>query len=709
MQPYYLKKNKQTGLKKYILSFSFLLFVFTAFSQKQANIWYFGNKAGLDFNQSPPAVLNNAQANSQEGSSTMSDNNGRLLFYTNGKTIMNRKHEVMLNGSFIRGEVSSTDNTITVPLPGNDSVYYLFTVGSAQEEIPFFSFSIIDMKGDGGFGAVTVKNNFVADTVMEKLAAIRHCNKKDFWIVVRKWDTDAYYSYLLTSAGFSGSPVISHTGLTVNGVYNNSIGTLKFSSKGNKLAAVHSFFHDAVELMDFDNTTGIISNPVVFNPNTTPRQLNFTGSYGAEFSPDGKLLYVSSNHSNLQPSLLFQFDITSNNAATITASKQLIANSTPWFAGDLQLGPDSKIYMAMWNDTAISVIENPNVYGAGCNFNFNKIYLANEATAPLQFGLPTFMQSYFDSTSNPYDFSRQGDCLNKSVTFVINRVNGIDSVKWDFGDGQQSQTLSPTNTYLTGGFYDVKLIVYKVDCSLLNDTINRRIWIADTKNFLGPDTSGCNAATFEIGVEEIFGVNYLWNTGYTGSKITTSGFSTYWLEMEQNGCKMRDSLVYTEQPKPVVNLGPDTSVCLYKPIILYSGINNADSYLWSTGETTPSITVKAKGTYYVTVDKGQCIASDTVKVTAGDCDVFIPSAFTPNKDNLNETFGVVTDVTLQYFSLQIYSKWGQLIFNTNDVTQKWDGTFKGKDMPNGAYFWMMNYTNLRGKKYYEQGMVMLIR
>ena len=96
-------------------------------------------------------------------------------------------------------------------------------------------------------------------------------------------------------------------------------------------------------------------------------------------------------------------------------------------------------------------------------------------------------------------------------------------------------------------------------------------------------------------------------------------------------------------------------------------------------------------------------------VIPGDCEIFIPSAFTPNKDNLNETFGVITDVTVKYFSMQIFSKWGQVIFSTNDISQKWDGTFKGKNMPNGAYFWMMNYVSLKGKKVYEQGTVMLIR
>ncbi len=697
-------------MKKYFLTICFLIGTVLAIAQKQTNIWYFGNRVGLNFNQTPPLALSDGTANSREGSAAMSDNNGKLLFYTNGKIVQNRKHETMPNGTGLLGELSSTNNAVIVPMPGNDSLYYLFTIGSAFEEVPVFSYNVVDMKADGGFGSVVTKNVIVLDTVLEKIAAIRHCNNRDIWVVIQKWNSDKYYSYLLTAAGFNPMPVVSSTGLLINGQINNSIGTLKFSTKGNKLAACHSFDNDAVQLMDFDNKTGFLSNSIVIYPNAIPHQPNFIGVYGAEFSPDGKLLYISANNSDSDPSTLYQFDITSNNSATILASKQIIAQTTPWFAGGLQIGSDQKIYMTMWNDSALSVIENPNTYGPGCNFVFNKIYVGPAAGFPLQFGLPTFMQSYFDTTSNPYDFTRlPGNCMDRNITFKINRLSGIDSVKWNFGDMGVSQALQPTHTYTAPGFYDVKLIVYKIDCSGLNDTINRKIWIASSGEFLGADTSSCNVLSLQIGVEEIFGANYLWNTGFTGNKITTTGFADYWLEIDQNGCKMRDTIRVSQMAQPTVSLGIDTSVCRYKPVILKTVSSDYDSYLWSTGETTASIFVNQIGTYHVTVSKNSCQASDTVQVLIGDCDVYIPSAFTPNNDNLNETFGLVDNTVLQYFNLQIYSKWGQLVFTSNDVTQKWDGTFKGKKMPNGAYLWMLNYTNIRGRKFYEQGTVMLIR
>jgi gliding motility-associated-like protein len=697
-------------LKKIVLTYCLFLATFTTFAQKQTNTWYFGNRVGLDFNQTPPLPLTNGTANSQEGSAAISDNNGRLLFYSNGIVLHNRKHERMLNGNNLFGDLSSTNNVVIVPAPGQDSMYYVFTIGSAREEVPVFSYSVVDMKGDGGFGEVVQKNVFLSDTSLEKLAAVRHCNNRDVWIVIHKWKTDTYWAYLLTDAGVNPTPVISNTGLVITGQLNNTIGTLKFSPKGDKLVSAHSFDNDAIELMNFNNSTGVISNPVVFHPNSTiPRDPSSTGVYGAEFSPDGRLLYVSSNTSVAAPSVLYQFDITSHNAATIDLSKQVIAQTTPWFAGGLQIASDRKIYMAMWNDSALSVVENPNVYGPGCNFVFNKILMGPRNSTPVQFGLPTFMQSYFDTSSNPYDFNRIGNCLDRTVTFEINRLNGIDSVKWDFGDSQQSQALQPSNTYLNPGFYDVRLIVYKVDCSGLNDTITRRIWIADSPVFLGKDTSSCNVLTLNIGIDEISGVNYLWNTGANSSRITTTAIGTYWLELEQNGCKVRDSIIISLRPKPVVNIGPDTTTCANKQVILFANSIPGADYLWNTGETTRSIAINKTGVYYVTVTENSCVGSDTLVVYSGDCEVFIPGAFTPNGDGRNDKFGVVTDFLAKTYRMEIFNRYGQTIFESNDNTKKWDGTFKGKNMPNGAYLWIMNYTDSKGKKRYFQGTVLLIR
>jgi len=105
--------------------------------------------------------------------------------------------------------------------------------------------------------------------------------------------------------------------------------------------------------------------------------------------------------------------------------------------------------MSMAQDSTLSVIENPDVYGNGCNFKFDKINFG-KGTNFVQVGLPNFIQSYFDPGSS-YHFTRSGNCTDRDVQLTINKTMNIDSVKWDFGDGQNSRSLSPEHHYNTNG------------------------------------------------------------------------------------------------------------------------------------------------------------------------------------------------------------------------------------------------------------------
>ena len=691
-------------MKKIILTYCIVITALVAVAQKQANVWYFGNKVGLDFAQTPPKVLSNGALASLEGCAVISDNNGKMLCYTNGLRLMNRKHMLMLNGDSLMGALSSTSNAVAVPLPFNDSIYYLFTIGAQNESAKGFRYSIINMHRDGGYGEVIQKNILIEDQAFEKLAAVKHCNKTDVWITIHKGSTDEYHTYLITSTGISATPVISSTGY----VPVNPIGTLKFAADGSKLVAVYSFETNTVELMQFNNTTGALTAPVTFQ--TEPMPITdelYVEAYGAEFSPNGRLLYISSNKSEAEPSNLYQFDVSSNNVASINASKQLIAQNSPKYAGGLQIGPDQKIYMSTYKGQSLSVIEDPDVYGPGCNFMFEKIYMAQYVSTPLQFGLPSFIQSYFNPASNPYDFKRAGNCADLDVSFSINRLTGIDSVKWDFGDGQKSTSVAPTNRYATPGYYDVNLIVYKVDCSGRNDVITRKIWVAPAVDFLGKDTGSCAVPSIRIGAAPITDANYLWNNGAETDSITANAFGKYWLTIDQNGCTISDTINIIEKPKPFVYLGRDTTVCMLKPILLNAATPLAVSYLWSTGQTGSSIQVNEAGGYSVKVSDNSCSVSDTIKLSWGDCGVYIPNAFVPSGSN--NLFGVVGGFASYGFYMQIFDRWGNIVFVAGNPTQKWDGTYKGKALPVGAYTWMLNYIDKQGQKQFLQGSVMLIR
>lgn len=141
----------------FFLLFFFFLLLSSVYAQKQTYNWYFGKKVGLNFNQNPPQVLYNGGVNAVEGTASISDANGQLLFYTNGINVVNREHNTMLNGQAIQGDLSSTNNTVIAPIPGNDSLYYLFTIGSTGQSLKGFRYNVINMAGDQGRGEVVQK------------------------------------------------------------------------------------------------------------------------------------------------------------------------------------------------------------------------------------------------------------------------------------------------------------------------------------------------------------------------------------------------------------------------------------------------------------------------------------------------------------------------------------------------------------------------
>jgi len=646
-----------------------------------------------------------------EGSSSMSDAAGNLLFYTNGEKLMNRFHQVMLNGGFIYGNVSSTSNSVIAQLPGDANIYYLFTVGAAGIIDEGLRYSVIDMRGDNGKGEVVSANNDLIADSYEKLAAVRHCNNRDIWIVVRKWESDQYYAYLLTSAGIGPAPVISSTGLTIGGYSNNSLGVLKFSPNGSALAAVHSFENNGIELMDFNRATGQITNPRYFKVSDVPVVGSPTGVYGAEFSPNSRLLYISLNQSLAQPSILYQVDITAPTTTAIEASKIIISSNQPWNGGGMLLAPDNKIYYTMMDDSAMSVINKPDIAGAGCDFVFNAIQFPTSGGRRLQLGLPNFVAGSSSVLYAPYDFAaiRAGNCNVPRMSFSITRTD-MDSVKWTFGDGGVSTAINPEHEYPAPGTYDVTLTIYKPDCSGNSHTLKKSVTVGtglETVS-LPEDSTACVFRPFSLRATATAEGTYLWNTGTTDDNITVTTPGLYWVDFTANGCTARDSFQFDLQVTDPVRLGNDTSVCT-QPITLNAGAGRP-SYLWSTGETTRLIRVNRPGEYWVkTGISNGCDVSDTINISWGDCDVYLPSAFTPNGDNRNEKFGLVNGFNYREMELLVFNRYGSIIFKSNDYSNKWDGTSKGKAQPMGVYPWTLIYRDKRNFRQTITGTVLLIR
>jgi gliding motility-associated-like protein len=345
----------------------------------------------------------------------------------------------------------------------------------------------------------------------------------------------------------------------------------------------------------------------------------------------------------------------------------------------------------MYNDAALSVIENPDTYGPGCSFNYRKIVFNTVEQQPLQYGLPSFIAGDLNKTESPFDFSSTSNCLSFNVSFLMNKITGADSVRWDFGDGIQSTSFNPVHQYSAAGTYVVSLKVFKPNCAAPFELITHNVTIgaAAGNNFLPADTSVCNFKNFQVS-SSLAGQSYLWNTGEISRTIDVTAPGTYWLDVFNNGCSGRDSFTVKQLLPVTVSLGGDTTVCSDKPVLLDAG--TAANYLWNNGSSARTLLITKPGLYSVTVKSiDGCSAVDSINIVSGECSLYIPSAFSPNGDGINDGFSISGGIFTPSFTMKIFNRYGEIVYQTNDQSSKWDGTYKGVPVPMGMYLWFISY------------------
>ena len=259
----------------------------------------------------------------------------------------------MPNGSNLDGGESSTQAALILPAPGSCNLFYVFTTEDHFTN-GGLHYSVVDICLNDGKGDIVngQKGILLQDQTAEKLTAVPHQNGRDIWILSHKLGSNEFVAFLLTSSGINTIPVISATG-SIHPL-NAHIGPIKASHDGKKIVCSASF-RNICEMFDFDNATGMVSNAF----DLLPLFPNETFIYGAEFSPDNKLLYLSSFYVICY---LYQLDLSNN---VITLLNEVEGN---YEFGGLALGPDQKIYMARNQSDAIDIIDKPNVPGIECHY-----------------------------------------------------------------------------------------------------------------------------------------------------------------------------------------------------------------------------------------------------------------------------------------------------------------------------------------------------
>jgi len=416
----------QSFFKLIILSF-FLLSNFVGQAQKEASIWYFGQRTGFIFSNGTVHTVEDSGNNLSNGSAaiTFADRkSGLLLFYGNAKSLWNREHHLMPHGDSLapQGFNKLPQAVLTVPAPGKEKQYYVFTLvndPTTALAATSLSYSLIDINLNNGLGDVVAgtKNQVVGGGYGYQFTAVPHANGQDYWVLIRRWDEPIFDTYLLTVTGIA----LAHSQrigpvqpLQPSGASGGD-GFLKASPDGKKLVYLVSDYPQ-LSLFDFNATTGLMSHYLSLG--------NLLSPGGVSFSPDNSKLYVQNYSQTPSPNyvggraynVISQYDVAAGSDAAVVASGISILVDNPatnirvdnqTSQGDytMQLGPDGKLYansdyldptiMQIAGQANFYVINFPNRRGFACNVQYQTFVFDGAGNTCC--GLPNFIQSYFNN------------------------------------------------------------------------------------------------------------------------------------------------------------------------------------------------------------------------------------------------------------------------------------------------------------------------
>ncbi|MFA6058662.1 MAG: gliding motility-associated C-terminal domain-containing protein [Taibaiella sp.] len=693
--------------KKYLLSLISLIHILITVpaslkAQGENNNWHFGQKMGIDFNQNPPQFFE-SNIRTGEGCSSVSDASGNLLFYTMGARIWDRNGNEMPNATGLLGNGpayqgvhagSSAYGVAIIPHPGNANQYFVFSGDAIEDATNKLYYSLVDMTLNGGMGDVvpTVKNVLLMTNVYEYLSTTRGGDCKSYWLLARTSNmmTREFYAFKVDANGVAPTPVITvppqmalsatpQTCFAADGVTMVSSGLKLVLSRFNNLTG---------EVYDFVGIDGIEMGPVAF-------------------SPDASKVYIAANNWGV-----LQYDLSlMPNTAAVAASKMAVdSNHDDWGPmryHDVRLGPDGRMYIVKntFNPgivTTISVINNPDVVGTGCNF------IPEAFTMPPSW-LPPPPLNYFFCFGNrvailpPADtvYHPAKDTLICSGTLQLESSDEDATIfEWSTGAATGSINVSQPGLYWVRGTNN---------CSMTTDTFN--VQFANIAIDLGNDTAICTGKSITLNATGPDISNYNWNNGSTNATLEVSQAGTYYVTGSLKDCIVSDTILISITEPELYIVENDTTICNDQPLTLHAQANPVSTYSWSNGDQDYLTVAATAGTYTVTATNECGTYQDSVQILVQNCDckIFAPNAFSPNGDGKNDTYGIQLACQPSSYSLSIYNRYGQRLYQTTSPTATWNGTFNGQLLDAGTYFYYITIKGPTGTEFEQKGDIMLIR
>lgn len=289
--------------------------------------------------------------------------------------------------------------------------------------------------------------------------------------------------------------------------------------------------------------------------------------------------------------------------------------------------------------------------------------------------------------------------LGDDVTLCTGDSVGVDvsspGATYDWSDG----STEPVRTLREGGIYGV---ILTNSCGVVDDMFQIELEDTPVPFELGQDRTLCEGERVDWDIEQSGDFQYKWQDGDSNPQKTATRRGLYLAEVS-NECGVETDSVYLDFVEPVkVDLGPDTLMCEDRTDrkLINAFHPQISSYRWQDGSTDPTYAAQEPGIYAVEVSNACNTLSDTLELiaTACVCGIYVPSAFTPNGDAYNDEFYLVYECQIVTGVWKVFNRWGQVVFESTDPNERWDGKSGGQACSEGVYVWVLEYEYLEGDR-----------
>jgi gliding motility-associated-like protein len=631
--------------QQFLITLLFFEFSICCISQhREGAIWHYGSGNLLKFETSPPQ-LSYRIGGSLGGSSTICDSSGKFLFSSNMQNILNSNYQKMPHGDVDLNSTNTANGQLIIPHPDSSHLYRLFI--NVNDVKPRITIRQINTKMDQGRGDVDPSTlKLIYNGVADQLACMLHANGRDSWLIGRLQNSDTLMAFLVTRYGVVDTVYTDIDSPARKPSYLPPFTTigrdcqLKTSPDSRMLLVPRrSLEYPFHELYQFDRSSGVIFNKVLIRDTTISSGLYQNSFPDGCFSPDSRLLYLSSGFRRAVaidtdgPGFFWQYDLSVFDSAAIEQSKMYLGNIDRFistkpepfpFSPRFQLAIDGKIYISPGSnkDSLMSVIHCPDKRGISCQLKLRD-YNLRPGPHPFKAGLngsffPTLNQT-FVRNAGIFQLQASKRSICQSDTLELSGYGaGAERFQWSVSPAFPATVKLDTLTWQKIPTRQLPPGTYTFSCrafSRCGDVFEKSISV-EIKPIPGPtqpprkggvSTPCLGDSVFLFVPNPQPGYRYYWSNGDTTATIVVKGSGNYSLDSVSNsfgcGIKVGDTVAVDIKnilvPEVPVLASPQlVEVCAGVQSSTLKVQSTGSSVIWNTGQTGDSMSVSGAGKYW---------------------------------------------------------------------------------------------------------------